>query len=41
VGGPALNLTTGRVVDIFDANTGTITSSELSGRRIDFCARLT
>jgi hypothetical protein len=40
VGGPALNLTMGRVVDIFDASAGVITSSELSGRRIDMCAQL-
>jgi hypothetical protein len=38
--GPTLNLTMGRVVDTFDADTGAVTSSELSGQRIDMCARL-
>ena len=38
--GPALHLTIGRVVEIFDADTGLITSSELSGQRIDVCAQL-
>jgi hypothetical protein len=38
--GPALHLTIGRVVEILDADTGSITSSELSGQRIDVCAQL-
>jgi hypothetical protein len=38
--GPTLHLTIGRVVEIFDADTGLITSSELSGKRIDVCAQL-
>jgi hypothetical protein len=38
--GPGLFLTIGRVVEIFDADTGAITSSVLSGKRIDICAQL-
>jgi hypothetical protein len=38
--GPGLFLTIGRVVEIFDADAGAITSSDLSGKRIDICAQL-
>ena len=38
--GPGLFLTIGRAVEIFDADTGAITSSDLSGKRIDICAQL-
>jgi hypothetical protein len=38
--GPGLFFTIGRVVEIFDADTGAVTSSDLSGKRIDICAQL-
>jgi hypothetical protein len=40
VNGPAMFLAKGRAVDIFDANTGVVTSSHVNGQRIDLCARL-
>jgi hypothetical protein len=40
VGGPGLFLTKGRVVDIFDATTGAIASTRVSGQRTDICALL-
>ena len=40
VGGPGLFLSRGRVVDIFDATTGAITSTRVSGQRTDICALL-
>jgi hypothetical protein len=38
--GPGLFFTKGRVVEIFDATTGFITSSRVSGQRTDVCALL-
>jgi hypothetical protein len=38
--GPGLFLTKGHVVEIFDAITGSITSSRLNGQRTDVCALL-
>ena len=38
--GPGLFLTKGHVVEIFDASTGSITSSRLNGQRTDVCALL-
>jgi hypothetical protein len=40
VGGPGLFLSKGRVVDIFDAATGEITSTRIRGQRTDICALL-
>jgi hypothetical protein len=38
--GPGLFFTKGRVVDIFDGTTGSITSVRVSGQRTDICALL-
>jgi hypothetical protein len=40
VGGPALIATTGRVDEVLDLTTDTITSFRLSGQRRDLCAEL-